>query len=184
MPAIVSLLRAVNLGSHNKIKMESLRDLYLKLGLRHAQTYVQSGNVVFETRSTDLVKLARKIEDALDETFAIRTPVILRTTADLRSVVKRNPFAGQFEILPNHLLVSFLREHPDAEAPDRLAKIKAHPDILHLDARELYIYYNAGAGKTKLTPAALERALKIPGTARNWNTILKLLEMSEAIDAR
>ena len=184
MPAIISLLRAVNLGSHNKVKMEALRELYVRLGFRNPQTYVQSGNVVFEARGTDLVKLARKIEDAVDETFAIRTPIILRTTADLRSVVKRNPFAGRFEILPNHLLVSFLREQPDTEAPGRLAKVKAHPDLLHLDARELYIYYNAGAGRTKLTPAVLERALKIPGTARNWNTVLKLLEMSEALEAR
>ena len=100
MTVVISMLRGVNVGGHNKIKMDALRDLYESLGLRDAQTYVQSGNVVFRTDAKDLAALAKRIEDAIERKFGFRPGVILRTTSDLRDVIARNPFAKRRESTP------------------------------------------------------------------------------------
>ncbi len=92
MTVIISMLRGVNVGGHNKIKMDALRELYLSLKLREPQTYVQSGNVVFATDETDLVKLGARIETAIERKHGFRPSVILRTTAELRAVIAKNPF--------------------------------------------------------------------------------------------
>src|SRR5207249_1745938 len=95
MAAVISLLRAINLGAYNKISMEDLRKIYASLELGDPRTYVQSGNVVFETREKNLTKLVQKIEDAIERKLRIRPDVILRSAAEMRDVVARNPFAGR-----------------------------------------------------------------------------------------
>jgi uncharacterized protein (DUF1697 family) len=179
MAAIISLLRAVNLGPHNKVKMDTLRELYESLGLRGAQTYVQSGNVVFQTEAKDLARLQKRIENAIEESFGFCTGVVLRSSVELKDIIRRNPFAKRSGIEPNKLVVSFLTGEPGPESKEKIAQIKVGPEEMHLDGRELYIYYAKGIGTSKLTPAVLERALKMSGTARNWNTVTKLLEMAE-----
>jgi uncharacterized protein (DUF1697 family) len=181
MPAIISLLRAVNLPGHNKVKMDELRDLYESLGLRGAQTYVASGNVVFKTDVKDMARLQKKIEDAIEEAYGFRTGVMLRTSNEMKDIIRRNPFAKRSSIEPNKLVVSFLTGEPGAESKQKIAQIKVGPEELYLDGRELYIYYAGGIGTSKLTAALIERALKVSGTARNWNTVTKLLEMAEAM---
>jgi uncharacterized protein (DUF1697 family) len=179
MAAIISLLRAVNLPGHNKVKMDALSELYQSLGLRGPQTYVASGNVVFRTDAKDLVRLQKRIEDAIEKNFGFRTGVVLRSSAELKDVIRRNPFAKRSGIEPNKLVVSFLTGEPGPESKQKIKQIKVGPEELVLDGRELYIYYGGGIGSSKLTAAVLERALKLSGTARNWNTVTKLLEMAE-----
>jgi uncharacterized protein (DUF1697 family) len=179
MAAIISLLRAVNVTGYNKVKMDALRELYESLGLRGAQTYIQSGNVVFRTEAKDLARLQKRIEDAIEKSCGFRTGVVLRSSAELKDISRRNPFAKRSGIEPNRLVVSFLTGAPAPESKQRIAQIKVGPEELVLDGRELYIYYGGGIGSSKLTPAVIERALKVSGTARNWNTITKLLEMAE-----
>jgi uncharacterized protein (DUF1697 family) len=179
MAAIISLLRAVNVTGYNKVKMDALRELYESLGLRGAQTYIQSGNVVFRTEAKDLARLQKRIEDAIEKSCGFRTGVVLRSSAELKDIIRRNPFAKRSGIEPNRLVVSFLTGAPAPESKQRIAQIKVGPEELVLDGRELYIYYGGGIGSSKLTPAVIERALKVSGTARNWNTITKLLEMAE-----
>src|SRR5208337_1235944 len=93
MTVIISMLRGVNVGGHNKIRMDSLRDLYASLGLRDPQTYVQSGNVVFRADAKNILPVSKQIEDAIEQKFGFRPGVILRTASDLRDVIARNPFA-------------------------------------------------------------------------------------------
>jgi uncharacterized protein (DUF1697 family) len=178
---IIALLRAVNVAGHNMVKMDALRELCESLGLREVQTYLQSGNVVFRTEVKDLVRLQKRIEDAIEKSFGFRTGVMLRSSAELKDVVRKNPFAKRSGIEPNKLLVSFLTSEPGPESKERIAQIKVGPEELHLDGRELYIYYGGGIGTSKLTPAVLESALKVPGTGRNWNTVTKLLEIAEKL---
>src|ERR1039458_3254224 len=97
MPVVISMLRGVNVGGHNKIKMDALRELCASLKLRDPQTYVQSGNVVFRSDDRDLVPLGRRIEQAIERKFGFRPAVILRTAAELRDVIARNPFASRSE---------------------------------------------------------------------------------------
>jgi uncharacterized protein (DUF1697 family) len=182
MPAIVCMLRGVNVGGHNKIKMESLRSLCAALKLERAQTYVQSGNVVFRSGEKNLTLLSKRIQDALKSNFGFRPEVILRTASEMRHVIARNPFASRHGIEPAKLLVSFLASDPGKETRDNLAKLDTRGEELHARGSELYIYYKNGMGKTKLSSAALDNILKTPATARNWNTVLKLHEMAEALE--
>lgn len=182
MIVLVSMLRAVNLVRHKRVKMDALRALYESLGLRDVQTHLQSGNVVFRSRERDLVSLAKRIEDGLERTFGFRADVILRTPAELRDVIRRNPFAGRKGIEPNKLLVTFLAADPGQEARDKIRKLKTDPEELGIDGRELYIYFPNGMARPKLPLAAIEKTLKTPGTGRNWNTVMKLLEICEKLE--
>jgi uncharacterized protein (DUF1697 family) len=183
MAVVISLLRGVNVGGHNKIQMESLRALYESLKLRDPQTYVQSGNVVFRTQERDLTMLARRIENKIEQSFGFRPAVILRTPSELRDVIARNPFAARRGIDPSRLLVTFLAGDPGAEAREQLRKINAEPEELHIAGRELYIYFPNGMARPKLSWVAIEKKLKTSGTGRNWNSVTKLLEIAEKLEA-
>jgi len=182
MPAIISMLRAVNVGGHNKISMEALRALYESLALHDPQTYVQSCNVVFRSDAKNLKALAEKIEKAIEKKFGFRPTVILRTKSEMKAAMEKNPFAGRPEVAPNKLLVTFLAQKPAAEALVLAQKIKADPEEMHILGREVYIYFPNGMGRPKLSWPQVERALKTTGTGRNWNTVTKLLEMAQKLE--
>ncbi len=175
------MLRAVNVGGHNKIKMDALRALYETLKLRDAQTYVQSGNVIFRSEERDISRLTKRIEDGMQRKFGFRPDVILRTAAEMREVVARNPFAKRRGIEPGKLLVTFLASDPGEEAREKVRQMKCDPEELRIEGRELYIYFPKGQGRSKLSGAALEKALKTPATGRNWNSVTKMLEMAEKL---
>ena len=182
MTVIVALLRGVNLASHNRIKMEALRSLHESLGLKDVQTYIQSGNVIFKTSDTNLVRLRNRIEKAMEQTVGFRPDVILRTVSDLRDVIARNPFAKRRGIDPSRLLVTFLSGDPAPEARDRALAIEADPEELKIYGRELYIYFPNGLARPKLSIARLEKALDTSGTGRNWNTVKKLMEIADKLE--
>lgn len=181
MTASIALLRAVNVGGHNIIPMADLRALCESLAWRDVKTLVQSGNVVFRCQNHDPAALSKKLAAVIEKQFGFRPEVVVRTSAELRSVVDRNPFAKRKDIDPRKLLVNFLAGSPSAEAQVKVKQIKVGPEELKIDGRELYIYYPDGFGKSKLTNTVLERTLGTPGTTRNWNTVTKLLEMAEAL---
>ncbi len=182
MAVVISLLRAVNLGPRNKVGMDSLKALYESLDLTGVQTYIQSGNVVCRTRQRDVNGLAVRIGDAFENAFGFRTPVVLRTVAELRSVVASNPFAGREDVEPDRLLVTFLDGDPLPNAAETLRAFDSYPEELRLRGRELYIHYPNGAGRSRLPATRLEKALGVPGTARNWNTVVRLLEMAATLE--
>jgi uncharacterized protein (DUF1697 family) len=179
MIVAVSLLRGVNVGGHNKVPMAPLKTLYESLGFKDVRTYVQSGNVVFRAPGRDITAVAPKIEAGIERAFGFRCAVIIRTAEELKGVVERNPFQGRDDIEPSRLLISFLAGDPDAGARNKFLAINVGPEELRIENRELYIHYPTGLGRSKLTPALLEKALGMTGTARNWNTVTKLLEMAE-----
>lgn len=183
MTVVISMLRGVNVGSHNRIKMEALRDLYTSLGFRDPQTYVQSGNVLFKTRERDLTQTAKRIEDGIERTFGFRADAILRTPAELRRVIAANPFATRTGIDPSRLLVTFFANEPAAECCNNLLSINADPEELRIAGREVYLYFPSGIARAKLTHALVERTLKIPGTGRNWNSVTKMLELAEEFES-
>jgi len=183
MAVIISMLRGVNVGGHKMVKMDALCALCGSLGLRDAQTYVQSGNVIFRTEGRELVRLSKRIENGIEKSFGFHSDVILRTPAELRDVVKKNPFAARRGIDPKRLVVTFLASDPGKEAREKLLAIKTEPEELRIEGRELYIYYPNGMARPKLTWPIIEKALKTSGTARNWNTVTKLLEIGERYEA-
>lgn len=179
MPVFISMLRGVNVVRHNRIKMDALRAVYQSLKLENPRTYVQSGNVIFRTRERNAVQLAKKIQEAIARRFGFRPDVILRTPEDFRRVIAANPFARRQDIDPGKLLVTFLAVEPGAEGRARLLAVKPDPEELHLIGREIYIYFPNGAGRSKLQWAALGEKLGTPGTARNWNSVVSMLEIAE-----
>jgi uncharacterized protein (DUF1697 family) len=182
MTVMISLLRGINVGGHHKIKMDALRTLYQSLGLRDVQTHLQSGSVVFKSAARDPALLRKRLEDAIERAFSFHSDVVLRTTAELRKAVARNPFAERPGLEPGKLAVHFLAADPTAEARDALLRIKAEPEELRIDGSELYIYFPNGMGRPNLSMTLVEKTLKTSGTSRNWNTVRKLLEMAEVLE--
>jgi len=179
MGAIICLLRGVNVGGRNKLPMQALRTLLESLRLRDADTYVQSGNAVFRATEANLTRLAERIEDAIERKFRFRPTVILRTAAELKAAVARNPFPRQAQSEPGKLLVMFLAEAPGKDAKEILAKLPRGREEMKLAGRELFIFFPGGVGQSKLPWATLGRALGTGATGRNWRTVTKLLEMAE-----
>ncbi len=162
--------------------METLRALYESLGFLDVKTYVQSGNVVFRTKKRDLKSIGQQLEEAIEKDFGFRSAVILRTSTELRDVVVRNPFAARTEIEPGKLVVSFLASDPGDEARETVAAMKTAPEELRISGREMYTYFPDGMGKSKLSLPAIDRTLKTSSTARNWNSVTKLLAMAEELE--
>ena len=181
MGVVITLLRGVNVGGHNMIKMEALRTLYESLKLRDPRTYVQSGNVVCRTEERDMVLLSKRIENGIEGTFGFRPTVVVRTASELKDVIARNPFSARSGIDPGKLLVTFLTRDPGAERRKQILQIKTDPEELHLSGREFYMYFPNGMGRPKVSWVAIEKALQVSGTGRNWNTVTKLLEIAESM---
>jgi uncharacterized protein (DUF1697 family) len=182
MPAIISMFRGINVGGHNKIKMDALRALYESLKLKSPKTYVQSGNVIFLSDEKNLALLSQRIQDAVQRKFGFRPEVVLRTSSELRHVIARNPFASRHDIDPSKLLVTFLASDPGQQARDSLMKIDTRGEELHARGCELYIYFTNGIGKTKLSWLLIDKTLKTSGTGRNWNSVTKMLEIAESLE--
>jgi uncharacterized protein (DUF1697 family) len=179
MPIVISLLRGINVGGHNLIRMEDLRKLYESVGYTGAQTLLQSGNVVFRTAKTDLAKLSRQIEEAIEGQYGFRPAVVHRTAAEMQNLVALNPFAGRAGIEPKRLAVFFLSAAPEAAARARLSAVECAPEELHFTGeRELWVYFTNGMARPKLSPPLIERTLKVQATARNWNTVCKLAALA------
>ena len=174
MQIFIALIRGINVGGHKKIRMADLKTSCETLGLRDVRTLLQSGNVVFATEEKDRARLVKQIQDVL----GVEAKVILRTAAELKKVIAANPMPAEAERGPSHFIVMFLDDKPSAAAMNALRDAYAGPEKMELRGTELYIEYGADMGRSKLNNAFIERKLGVAGTARNWNTVTKLLEMA------
>ena len=158
--------------------MDELKSLHEALGLQNVVPYIQSGNVVFVTSdSADSAQLGKQIEDAFEKSFGFHAEVIVRSAAELSSIIEQNPFQGQQDKASKWVVVIFLATRPDHQAQEALRCAYTGPEEFFITGKELYVYYAAGIGRSKLTLSFIERKLKTTGTARNWNTILQLQEL-------
>ena len=181
MAIFIALLRGINIGGHHKIKMDALLKLCESLGFQSVQTYLQSGNVIFRSRDDNAARVSKKIQDAIERKAGFRIDVMLRTITELREAIARNPFANRRGIEPNKFGLTFLEQAPSREQRENLLKLNITPEELHLEGRELYIYFTNGMARPSFSPPVIERTLKTPGTTRNWNTVSKLLEIAEGM---
>jgi uncharacterized protein (DUF1697 family) len=176
----ICLLRGVNVGGNKLLKMAELKALFDSLKLRDVKTYLQSGNVVFRSDESDRAVLTRRIEDGIRKKNGIEVKIILRTTDELRKVIAANPLAPENRN-PSALVVAFLGGAMADPAKALLTSLKIASEELHFADRELYIYFPAGMGDSKLSKALTEKKLGVNVTARNWNTVNALLKMGEEI---
>ena len=175
----LALLRAVNVGGTGKMIMEDLRAALTEAGLQNVESYIASGNIVFEAEAgaDDLRGLFNNILATRFNVTGERT--LLRSSSDMKRVVRMNPFPDAVKFRPSDLHVHFLHKPPFEQASLNLTSYKGR-DKLRLEGQHLYIDYANGSGATDLSPRFLETALGTQGTSRNWNTVLKLQEMLQA----
>lgn len=169
----IALLRAVNVGGYNKVPMADFRALLAGLGHGDVRTFIQSGNAVFSSDRSDVDMLEVEIADAIRQTFAVETPVFIRTADELAAVVAGNPF-----VETGSLHVAFLSDRPEDNRLAQFDPQRFEPDTFAPGDRALYLLYPNGVHKSKLTPTVIERQLGVKQTARNWNTVNKLLELT------
>jgi uncharacterized protein (DUF1697 family) len=183
MNVAISLLRGINLGGHHKVNMSELCALYGSLGHCDVRSHINSGNVVFRTSERNLADVVEKLEGAIEKKFGFHADVVIRTPAEMRDMIRRNPFAKRKDVEPGKLLVTFLPKKPPKEISEQIRSLKPDPEEMHLDGREIYTYFPDGVGRSKLFSGLSGKLLKNEGTSRNWNTVLKLLEIAEALEA-
>ena len=181
MPACIALLRAVNLGSHNKVSMADLRAFVEKLGGEDVRTVVQSGNLVFRTAVAPPAKLEAQLEAAATKQLGLATDFFVRTAKEWDAIVAANPFPKMAKEDPGHLVMMALRDAPTAKAVDELRAAIKGKEQVKANGREAYFTYPDGIGTSKLTMAIIEKKLGTRGTARNWNTVLKLRALAAEI---
>jgi len=177
MPAYIAMLRGINVSGQKIIKMDHLRELCTGLGFRNVETYVQSGNIVFQTQTENPASLSKRIGETIHDSLGFDTTVIVRTSDQLRNVVTNNPFLKEKNIDSTKLHVTFLSETSQKGSLENLEALSPGPDRFYSAPREIYLYCIGGYGRTKLSKNAVEKALSVRATTRNWKTTSRLFEM-------
>jgi uncharacterized protein (DUF1697 family) len=174
----VAVLRAVNVGGTGKIAMAELKALAADIGLGDPKTLLQSGNLVFETGTRSPAALEKLLEREVEARLGLKTDFMVRTGEELRQIIARNPFPAEAKSDPGRLHVYFLKADATASAVAALnAAIKGR-ETAKGKGREIFISFPDGMGQSKLTHAMIEKHLGSRVTARNWNTVSKLAEMT------
>jgi uncharacterized protein (DUF1697 family) len=174
----IALLRGINVGGHKIIKMEQLRKSCSALGWESVQTYVQSGNVVFQAPRQSANALSEKLQERILRDFGFSVAVIVRTADEISKAIRANPFLKKKGIDAARLYVTFLSRAPEKAALAALEKFSAPPDEFCCLGQEIFLYLPNGSAKTKLSINTFEKLLAVSATTRNWNTVNKLHAMS------
>ncbi|HEY3132341.1 MAG TPA: DUF1697 domain-containing protein [Acidobacteriota bacterium] len=176
----VALLRGINVGGHRQVAMSELRDLLTQLGFLDARSLLQSGNLVFRSESRTSASLERLLETEAEKRLALQTDFFVRTAEEWKTIIANNPFPKEAERDPGHLVVMFLKHAPDVKDVRALQAAITGPEVIRAEARQAYIVYPSGIGRSRLTNILIEKKLGTRGTGRNWNTILKLADLLKA----
>jgi len=178
MPVCIALFRGINVGGRNSLPMKALRELLGSLGCVNVGTYIQSGNVVFQHAATDDCKLSRDIGAAVEKEFGFRPKVLIMTEAELQQAIDDNPFPDATSE-PKSLHVWFFDGKVNNIDQDSIESLKSESESFFLTDRAFYLHAPDGIGRSRLA-AKVERLLGVAMTARNWRTVSKIFEMTQA----
>jgi uncharacterized protein (DUF1697 family) len=170
----VGLLRGINVGGHNQIKMAALRDMLGGLGHQDVVTYIQSGNVVFDTDG-DPPDIVRSIETAIETEFGLDIAIVLRTPGELAAAAEANPYAARADSA--RVAIAFLKEPPGPDRASATDPTAHRPDEFEIVGSEVHLHCPDGFGRSKLKNAWLEKELGVVSTIRGWNTVDRLLTL-------
>ena len=174
MPRYVALLRGINVGGGNMMKMDDLKAMFAGLGFENVVSYINSGNLAFDTKKTAEAKLVDKIEEAVEAKFGKRVDVMVRSRADIERILANNPFDGQYES-HKHMHVLFLKE-PMPKEKEKLLRASAFPgEKYDVRDREIYNLLPNGVAGSLLTKGFFEKKPRVSYTGRNWRTVEKLV---------
>ena len=176
MPRQVALLRGINLGARNRVSMPELRELLTGLGHEDVKTLLQSGNVVLTSDVTG-ADLERSLEDAIADALGVEPRVVVRTVKELAAVVERNPLADVADD-PKRYQVSFLSERLAPAVKKELEAADVAPERVAVHGRELYAWHPGGIQRSPLVKLLTDEKIGVAVTARNWNTVTKLLDLA------
>ena len=171
----IALLRAVNVAGHQMVAMADLRDMLAALGYTDVKSLLQSGNLVFRGKPQESEKVEHLLQKSAAERLDLQTEFFVRTAAEWKAIVAANPFPAEAKKDPGHLVVMALKRAPERARFAELQQSIAGREVVRGHGREAYITYPDGQGRSRLTNALIEKKLGTRGTARNWNTVMKLL---------
>lgn len=175
--AFIALLRGVNVSGRNKIPMAELRSLCTSLGWRAVESYIQSGNVVFQAVG-ESAGLEEELEQAVQRQFGLSIAIVVRAAADWPAYLKGNPYPEASESEPNHVMLALSKSPPSPDAAVKLRDRALGGERIVQVGDAIWIHYGLGVARSKLSPALFDRLVGSPVTARNWRTVLKLHEMA------
>lgn len=179
MNTYITVLRAINLGAHNRIAMADLKAMLGTLGYQDPRTLLVSGNAVFKCASASCAKIESALEAASIRHLKVTTDYFVRSAKEWQAIVAANPFPKEAKSDPARLVMMCLRDAPSAAQVKALRAAIKGREVVEADGRHAYFVYPDGQGNSKLTIAVIEKALGTRGTARNWNTVLKLGELAQ-----
>lgn len=171
----IAFLRAINVGGRF-VKMDILRQQFELLGLSHVQTYIQSGNVIFETAAANCVELEQMIEEQLQAALGFQVPTLIRTAAEIGAIAQYQPFPESKYGDGSVLYISFLKEDPRQDLRQQLSDLSTAIDEFHCHERQVYWLMHKHLGKSNFTNTKLEKILKTVATRRNSSTVQKIAD--------
>jgi len=175
----IALLRAVNVGGRS-VAMAELRTMLAALGCGNPRTLLQSGNAVFTLKArSSQTAFEATLEAQAQLRFGMPVAFMLRSATEWDAIIAGNPFPEAAQRDPAHLVLMALKGEPAAAAVKALRDAYDGPETIHVAGRNAYLVYPEGIGRSKLTNALIERKLGVAGTARNWNTVLKLAALAK-----
>ena len=181
MSTYVAMLRGINVSGQKLIKMADLKAHMEELGFNNLQTYIQSGNMVFDLEQSSTQDLEKLIHSKILETYGFEVPVIVRTPDDLEEIIENNPFHREAQLDPRRVLVTFLSGLPSTDRVEELQKLDHSPEQWRLRNANIYFHAPNGYGKAKMNNNFFEKKLKVQATTRNWKTVNILAEMARGI---
>ncbi len=177
----IAFLRAINVGGHGLIKMEDLRKIFESLKLKNVKTFIQSGNVIFETAGKEKDLLTKKIEKKLKELLGYEVRVMLRTEKELNAIVKNNPFKDEVLDENTRVYIAFLYKKPGKEIKNIVTSLNNNNETFHLQNMEVYCLVHKDEKKgSYFSILLLEKKLGIPLTTRNQTTVNKIKNMLDS----
>lgn len=179
MTAWIALLRGINVGGHRKVPMAEFKAMADELGLRNAATYVQSGNLIFNSPAESRADIEALIARGISGRFGFEADVIARNLAEWEAVIAANPFP-EAALKPKTLHAVFLGTPTDSDAAERLAALPRDDEEFKIAGDTLYLLTPSGIGRSKFAAAA-GRHVGVPATARNWNSVLKIADLARGL---
>jgi len=181
MAVYISILRGINVSGQKIIKMDDLRGLYSGMGFTNVETYIQSGNVIFQYPLTETVVLEKNINEKIAGSLYFEVPVLVKELSELKEIIRNNPFLTEKGGNISQLYATFLSSSPSAED---ISKISGNytPDEFAVIGKTIYLFCPGGYGKAKLSNTFFEKKLKVSATTRNWKTITELAFRAEKLN--
>lgn len=180
MATFIALLRGINVGGHNRVPMADLRSECGKFGWADVQTYIQSGNVLFNAETT-ADRVEHELEGLVERRFGLSVPVLARTAEDWSAYIPGNPFPEASKAEPKLVMLALSKAASKEDAEAGLRERAVDGERIARVGDVLWIHFRQGAGKSKLSPGLVDRLVGSPVTMRNWRTVLKLEELAKSI---